>query len=105
MKIELQHVHENSVGVYHITCIHFRTRSALNATITWGVALPGHIKESRFQNPENNCLWDPGSWTLESGIQLKESGIRVLLTKSGIQYLGSRIRGVESRIQDCLGFP
>ena len=42
------------------------------------------------------CLWDPESGTLESGIQLKESGI---------QYLGSRIRGVESRIQDCLGFP
>ena len=25
--------------------------------------------------------------------------------ESGIQYLESRIPGVESRIQDCLGFP
>ena len=27
------------------------------------------------------------------------------LTKTGIQYLESGIHGVESRIQDCLGFP
>ena len=27
------------------------------------------------------------------------------LTKTGIQYLDSGIHGVESRIQDCLGFP
>ena len=31
--------------------------------------------------------------------------IQVPLTKIGIQYLESGIRGVESRIQDCLGFP
>ena len=40
--------------------------------------------ESGFRNPENVCLWIPESctWNPESGIQ-----------------------GVESRIQDCLGFP
>ena len=32
------------------------------------------------------CLWDPKSWALESGIQLKESGI---LLKIGIQNLSS----------------
>ena len=35
-----------------------------------------------------------------------ESGIQVLLTNTGIQYLESGIHGVESRIQDCAGlFP
>ena len=31
--------------------------------------------------------------------------MQVLLTKTGIQYLESRIHVVESIIQDCLGFP
>ena len=31
------------------------------------------VRESRFQNPGNLCLLDPESWTLESGIRLKES--------------------------------
>ena len=52
---------------------------------------------------------------MESGIQLKESrillttgtgsGIQVPLRKTGIHHLESGIHGVESRIQDCLGFP
>ena len=29
----------------------------------------------RFRNPEKFCLWNPESWALESGIQLRESGI------------------------------
>ena len=41
-------------------------------------------------------MWNPESWALEFGIQLKESGIRVPLTKTGIQYLKSGIRYVES---------
>ena len=49
---------------------------------------------------------------MEFGIQLTESGIpltiesriQVPLAKTGIQYLGSRIHGMESRIQGCLGF-
>ena len=39
---------------------------------------------------------------MESRIQLKESGI---LLRIGIKYLESGIHGMESRIQDCLGFP
>ena len=34
-----------------------------------------------------------------------ESRIQVPLTNAGIEYLESGIRGVDSRIQDCLGFP
>jgi len=59
-------------------------------------------------------LWNPESWALESGIQLKESRIPIKIEiqdlsstekESGIQYLESGIHGVESRIEDCLGFP
>ena len=66
-------------------------------------------RECRFRNinPGNFCFWNPESWTLESGIQFKESGIPLTIgirnpnstdKPSGIQYL-------ESRIQDCLGIP
>ena len=52
---------------------------------------------------------DPESWALESGVQLKESGITlvigILLTKTGIEYLESGIRDVESRIPGYLGLP
>ena len=59
------------------------------------------------------CLWNPVSWALESRVQVKESGIlpglesrfRIPLTKTGIKFLESGIQGMESRIQDCLGFP
>ena len=34
-----------------------------------------HIRESEFRNPGNFCLWNRRYWALESGIQLKESGI------------------------------
>ena len=75
-----------------------------------------HVRECGFRNPRNFCWWNP-----ESGKLLVESGIlgfgirnpskdlnpesKVPLTKTGIQYLQSVIHGVESRIQDCLGFP
>ena len=36
---------------------------------------PHAIRESGFLNPANFCLWNPGSYTLQGGIQLKESGI------------------------------
>ena len=42
---------------------------------------------------------------MESRIKLKESGIQIPLTKSGMQFLESGIDSVESGIQDCLGFP
>ena len=50
-------------------------------------------------------------WLVESGIQLKESGIPLTIRIQNptstvrIQYLESGIHGVEFRIQDCLGFP
>ena len=59
-------------------------------------------------------LWNPQSWALESRIQFKESGILLTIEiqnpsstdkDSRIQYLESGIQDVESRIQDCLGFP
>ena len=68
-----------------------------------------------IRNPRKFCLWNPESWVLESGIQIKESGIpitigiqnsTVLQKNTGIQYLESGIHSVESRIQDCAGlFP
>ena len=72
-----------------------------------------HVRESGFWNGRNFCLWNLESWALESGIQLKESGIllgigiqsKVPLEKTGIKCLESGIHVVESRIQDCLGFP
>ena len=66
-------------------------------------------------NPRKFCFWNPESSVLESGIQIKESGIpitigiqnsTVLQKNTGIQYLESAIHSVESRIQDCAGlFP
>ena len=42
-----------------------------------------HARKSGFRgDPGNFCLWNPESWSLESGIQLKES--RISLT-TGIQ--------------------
>ena len=55
----------------------------------------------------------PESWALESGLQLKESGIPLTIRiqnpsstdkETRIQYLESGIESVESRIQDCLRF-
>ena len=34
-----------------------------------------HVRKSRFRNPENLCLWNPESWALEYGTQLKVSEI------------------------------
>ena len=34
-----------------------------------------HVRESGYRNPENVCLWNVESWTLDSRIQIKESGI------------------------------
>ena len=41
-----------------------------------------HVRESGIRNPANFCFWNPESWVLESGIQLKESGIAPMI---GIQ--------------------
>ena len=71
-----------------------------------------HIRKYGAWNRRNSCLWIPESWALEPGKQFKESGIP-LTTESGIQVplnlesstLEPRIHSMESRIQDCLGFP
>ena len=66
-----------------------------------------HVRESGFWNPWHFCLWNLESWALECGIKLDESGIQsnFQLEKTGVRCLESGIHGVESRIQDCLGFP
>ena len=60
-------------------------------------------------------LYNLESRALECEIHLKESGIpltigtgsriQVPLRKTGMQYLESGVHGVETRMQDCLGFP
>ena len=66
---------------------------------------PHESRESGFWNLGNFCWWNLKSWVLESGIQLKESGIPLTIgirypssndRESGIQYLESGIHGVES---------
>ena len=59
------------------------------------------------------CFWHPESWALGSEIQLKESGIPLTIEiqnptfteKDWKWILVSGIHCVESRIQNCLGFP
>ena len=67
------------------------------------------FQESGFQNSGNFGVWNPESWVLESGIQLKESRIPLTIGiqnpgSTEIQYLEYAVIGVESRIQDCIGF-
>ena len=54
-------------------------------------------------------MWNPESWALKSGVQLKESGIPLVIgilpTTTGIEYLESAIRDVASRIPGYLGLP
>ena len=84
----------------------------------------GHIVGSTLWDiTQNIAPCEEGIWISESvksgiqgfgaGIQPRDSwipltiGIRIQdpLTKAGIGYLESGIQGVESTIQDCLGFP
>ena len=50
-----------------------------------GIWIPksGKFFACGIRNVANFCLWNPESWALESGIQLKKSGIP--LTMIGIQ--------------------
>ena len=71
------------------------------------IALP-HAKESgirenfarRIRNPEKLYFWNLESWVLESGIQLKESGIPLTIgikdLSSGIRIRNPR-RGIQNR--------
>ena len=70
-----------------------------------------HGRESGFPNPGKFCLWNLESWALESGRQLKESGIpqtTVIQNPSSTHKDWNQLSGIwnpRSRIQDCLGFP
>ena len=95
--------HDSCIGVKRLLTIYNKMLAKASA----------HVRESWFWNPWNFCLWNMESWALECGIQLNESGIllrigiqsKVPLENTGIKCLESGINGVESRIQDCLGFP
>ena len=62
-------------------------------------------KEYGFRNLGNYCWWNQESCALEPRIKLKETGIQIPLTKTGMQFLESGIDSLDSGIQDCLGFP
>ena len=58
-----------------------------------------HVKESRFPNPAKFCLWNPESWGLESGIQLKESGILLTIgiqNPSSTDKYGNPVPGIRN---------
>ena len=63
-----------------------------------------HVGESGFLNSEKFCLWNAESWALESGIQLKESGIPLTI---GIQNPSSTDKywNPVPGTQVCPGFP
>ena len=80
----------SQASVYKLSCLIFSFNDS------------PQIRESGFWNPESMkfCLWNPKSWALESGIQLKGSGIPLTIgiqnpsatdKEPGIQYLESGI--------------
>ena len=95
--------HDSCIGVKRLLTIYNKILTKASA----------HVRESGVWNPWNFCLWNLESWALECGIQLNESRIllrigiqsKMPLEKTGIKCLESGIHGVESRIQDYLGFP
>ena len=55
-----------------------------------------HVRESKFQNPGNCCLWNLESGKfllLESGIQLEESGIPLVCYTAVFSVVTQRSRG------------
>ena len=95
--------HDSCIGVKRLLTIYNKMLTKASA----------NVKESGFWNPWNFCLCNLEFWALECGIQFNESVIllrigiqsKVLLEKTGIKCLELGIHVVESRIQDCLGFP
>ena len=80
--------------------------SAVKRCTDWTSAAAWTNASEVIRSPGNFCLWNLKSWALESGIQLKRSGIpqttriRNLSStdkESGIQYLDSGIHSVESK--------
>ena len=45
-----------------------------------------HVRESGYRSPGKFCRWNQESWALESGIQVKESGLPLT---TGIQNRSS----------------
>ena len=43
-----------------------------------------------IQNPEKICWWNPESWALDSGIQLKESGISQMIRIRNPRHRGEK---------------
>ena len=71
-----------------------------------------NVRECRFRNRGNFCLWNLEYWALDSGIQLKETRITltiVIRNASSIdkesRILNPESSTMKSRIQDCLGLP
>ena len=67
----------------------------------------GNIQLRHVREPEIILLVESASCVLESALQLKESGIppTIGIRNPSSTYQESGIHGVESRVQDCLGFP
>ena len=65
----------------------FRTNFGEHAAKPGNEMMSSHVRESGLRSPGKFCLWNPESWVLDSGIQLKESGIPL---KIGIQNSSSR---------------
>lgn len=75
------------------------------------------VRECIFRNLGNFCLWNQEYCALDSGIQLKETRITLMIANPEYKFhwqgipnsesssMESGIYGVKSRDQDCLGFP
>ena len=105
MRLRIRQLGRLRVELYYETLFWEHLRSS---------SFPPNVGESGFPNPGNFCFWNLKSWPLESGIQLKKSGVPLTIKtlnprssgkESKIEYLESGIHGVEPRIQDGLGFP
>ena len=51
-----------------------------------------HVRESEFRKRGNFCLWNPKSWALESGIQLKESEIQLPIEIQNLSSTDKRLK-------------
>ena len=73
-------VQSGSVKVSWVTLdIHFSRALAKIIHPVWKIQLSPHVRESGFRNPENDCLWNPESWALESRTELKDSGMPLMI--------------------------
>ena len=91
--IQWRVVASNSVHVSSKTCITewCRPDHGIRAIFPWGI-----------WNRENNSLMESGIMGMAPGDSSRNPSST---TKVGVQYLESGIHCVESRVQDCLGFP